>query len=109
MALSDESQFQLFRAEMVGFECGAGAHEAMNSSCEQGTVQAGGGSVMVWGVFTCHGLGLLIHSTTSLTSGHYVELLGDHLQPFMDFMYPSMMGYSSRIMHPCHWAQVVQN
>jgi hypothetical protein len=53
---------------------------------------------LVWGVFTWRGLGPLVHLNTSLTSDHYVSLLGDHLQPFMDFMYPQMMGYSSRTM-----------
>ena len=58
-------------------------HEAMDPSCQQGTVQAGGGSILVWSVFSWYGLGPLVRLNTPFT----VPLLGDQLQPFMDFMY----------------------
>ncbi|GIY17379.1 transposable element Tc1 transposase [Caerostris darwini] len=61
-------------------------HEAMDPNCQQGTVQAGGGSVMVWAVFSWHGLGPLVRLDRTLTGNAYVQLLGDHLQPFMDYV-----------------------
>jgi hypothetical protein len=39
----------------------------------------------------------------------YVALLGDHLQPFIDFMYPHKDGIFHQDTAPCHWNQVVQN
>jgi hypothetical protein len=64
--------------------------------CQQGTVQAGGGSILVLGVFTWHGLGLLLRLNMSLNGDCYVALFGDHSQPFMDFMYPQNDGLSQQ-------------
>lgn len=52
-----------------------------DTSCEQGTVQAGDASIMVWGVFTWH----VNTAHTSCT--------------------PKMMGYSSKIIHP-YWLEL---
>ena len=108
MAWSDESRYQLFRAD-GRVRVWRRPHEAMDPSCQQGTVQAGGGSILVWGVFTWHELGPLVHLNTSLTGDRYVTLLGDHLQPFMDFMYPHNDGIFQQDNAPCHRAGVVQN
>ncbi len=35
-------------------------HERMDLSCLVSTVQAGGGGVMVWGIFSWHNLGSLV-------------------------------------------------
>ena len=91
IALSDESRFQLIRADRR-VRVWHKPHEAMDPSCQQGTVQAGGGSIMLWAVFTWNGLGPLVKLNQSLTGKDYVQLLGDHLQPFMDFMYPNNDG-----------------
>ena len=71
------------------------------------TVQAGGGSVLVRGVFSWRGLGPMVHLNTSLTGAHYVLLLGDHSHPFMDFMYPHNDGMVQLDSALCHQAQVV--
>ncbi|GFY15781.1 transposable element Tcb2 transposase [Trichonephila clavipes] len=55
----------------------------MGPACQIGTVQGHGGSIMDWGVFSGHCLGSLLHVSTSLNAIRYVELLGDHLHPFM--------------------------
>ncbi|GIY56940.1 hypothetical protein CDAR_86611 [Caerostris darwini] len=49
VAWSNESRFQLVRAD-GRVRVWRRPHEAMDSNCQQGTVQAGGGSVMVWAV-----------------------------------------------------------
>ena len=46
-----------------------------------------------------HGMGW-IHLNTSLTSDHYVSLLGDHLQPFKDFMCPQNDGIFQKYNAP---------
>ncbi|GBO17372.1 hypothetical protein AVEN_68729-1 [Araneus ventricosus] len=35
-------------------------HEAMDASCQQGTVEAGGSSIMVWAVLTWQGLSPIV-------------------------------------------------
>ena len=82
MVWSDESRYQLFRADGVCVRCRP--HEAIDPSCQQGTVQAGDGSILVWGVFSWHGLGPVVHLNMSLS----ISLLGDHFQLVLDFIYP---------------------
>ncbi|GFX14364.1 transposable element Tcb2 transposase [Trichonephila clavipes] len=43
---------------------------------------------MVWGVFSWHCFGILVRVPSSLNAIPYVELLGDHLQLFMQLCYP---------------------
>ncbi|GFW92639.1 transposable element Tcb1 transposase [Trichonephila clavipes] len=59
----------------------------MNPSFQVGTVQRHGGSIMIGGVFSRHCLGSLVRLLISLNAIRYVELLGDHLHPFMLFCY----------------------
>ncbi|GFW04685.1 transposable element Tcb1 transposase [Trichonephila clavipes] len=42
---------------------------------------------MVWGIFSWHCLGSLMRIPTSLSAIRYVELLGDHIHPFVLFYY----------------------
>ncbi|GFY01757.1 uncharacterized protein TNCV_1467491 [Trichonephila clavipes] len=44
-------------------------HESMDPTCQQGTVQSGRGSMMVWSVCSWHDMGPLIHLDTTLTGG----------------------------------------
>ncbi|GFT17273.1 hypothetical protein TNCV_4806001 [Trichonephila clavipes] len=50
----------------------------MNPSCQQGTVQAGGGSEMVWGMCS---MKPLIHLDTTLTSDRYGANYTDAQKP----------------------------
>ena len=50
VAWSDESRSQLIRVDS-SVRVWRRPHEAMDPSCQQGTVQAGSGSVMVWGFY----------------------------------------------------------
>ncbi|KAJ8894525.1 hypothetical protein PR048_007182 [Dryococelus australis] len=67
-------------------------------------VQDGGGSVMVWGVLTWHGMGPLVHLPTKLKGNCYKTLLGNHLQPFMDISFPDNDGKFQRGNAPSHRA-----
>uniref|UniRef100_A0A4W4EIZ2 Uncharacterized protein n=1 Tax=Electrophorus electricus TaxID=8005 RepID=A0A4W4EIZ2_ELEEL len=42
-------------------------HEAMDVACQQGTIEVGSGSIMVWGWFNRHSMGSLVRLQTSLT------------------------------------------
>ncbi|KFM68178.1 Transposable element Tcb2 transposase, partial [Stegodyphus mimosarum] len=108
VASSDESRFQLVRAD-GRVRVWRRPHEAMDPSCQQGTVQAGGGSIMVWAVFTWHGLVPLVQLNRSLTGKEYLQLLEDHLQPFMDFTYSNNDGIFMDDNAPCHRATIVRD
>lgn len=56
----------------------------MVPSWQQGIGPVGGDSIMMWGVFTWHGFDQLVRLDTSLTGDCDVEVLRDHLHPFMD-------------------------
>jgi len=50
----------------------------MDPSCLVSKVQAGGGGVMVWGIFSWHVA--------------YLSIVADHVHPFMTTVYPSSDG-----------------
>lgn len=71
-------------------------------------VQAGGGSVMVWGMFHWHTLGPLI-TTWALFEWHIETwiIIADHVHLFMAIIYPYYNGCIQHHTGPCHKAQVV--
>ncbi|GBL78234.1 Transposable element Tcb2 transposase [Araneus ventricosus] len=86
VAWSDESRFQLYRAD-GRVRVWRKPHESMDLTCQQGTVQSGGASVMVWGLCSWGEMGPLIHLETALTGGMYVTILYDHLHPFISIVH----------------------
>ncbi|GFU98091.1 transposable element Tcb2 transposase [Trichonephila clavipes] len=68
----------------------------MNSVCQAEIVEAHGGLIMVWDVFSLQCLGSLVSVPTSLNTVQDVELLGDHLHPFMLFCRPQGKGVSQQ-------------
>ncbi|KFM63795.1 Transposable element Tcb1 transposase, partial [Stegodyphus mimosarum] len=60
-------------------------------------------------VFTWHGLGPLVQMNRSLTGNGYLQLLGDHLQPFMDFTYSNNDGIFMDDNAPCHRTTIVRD
>ncbi len=98
VAWSDESGFLLRHSDgRVRIRCKE--HESMDLSCLVSTVQAGGGGVMVWGVFYWHTLGRLVTTEHCLNATAYLSIVADHVHPFMTTVYPSSDATSSRIMH----------
>ncbi len=71
----------------------------MDPSCLVSMVQAGGGGVMVWGIFFWHTLGRLVPIEHHLNATAYLSIVTDHVHPFMTTVYPSSNANSSRIMH----------
>ncbi len=68
-------------------------HESMDPSCLVSTVQAGGGGVMVWGIFSWQTLGPLVPIEHCLNTTAYLSIVADHVHPFMTTVYPSSDGY----------------
>lgn len=109
VAWSYESRFQLVTCDgRVGVS--RRSHDAIDPSywdtrhCDktQDTVKAGGGSIKVWALFIWNGLGPLVKFNQSLAGNDYVKLLGDHLQPFVEFMYLNSDGIFQNDNEPCH-------
>ncbi|GBM82320.1 hypothetical protein AVEN_128750-1 [Araneus ventricosus] len=60
--------------------------------CQQGTIQSGGASVMVWDVCSWRDMGPLIRLDTTLTGGRYLSILPDHLHSFMSIVHSDGLG-----------------
>ncbi len=56
----------------------------MDPSCLVSTVQAaGGGGVMLWGIFSWHTLGPLVPIEHCLNATAYLTIVADYVHPFM--------------------------
>ncbi len=103
VAWSDESQFLLQHSDgRVRIWCKE--HEIMDPSCLVSTVQAAGGGVMVWGIFSWHTLGPLVPIEHCLYATANLSIVADHVHPFMITVYPSSDGYFQQDNAPCHKA-----
>ncbi|KAJ8892671.1 hypothetical protein PR048_005252 [Dryococelus australis] len=84
-------------------------NEAVDISCQQGNMQADGGSVMVWSLFTWHGLDPLVNAPTKLNCICCKTLIGNHLQSFMYFSFPDNVGMFQQENVPSHQAVDIQD
>ncbi len=80
-------------------------HESRDPSCLVSTVQAGGG-VMVWGIYPWHTLGPLVLIEHRLNGTAYLNIIADHVHPFMTTVYPSSDSYFQQDNAPRHKAQI---
>uniref|UniRef100_A0A8C6ULN9 Uncharacterized protein n=1 Tax=Neogobius melanostomus TaxID=47308 RepID=A0A8C6ULN9_9GOBI len=71
-------------------------NENMDPSCLVTTVQAGGGGVMVWGMFSWHTLGPLVPIGHRLNATDYLSIVSDHIMV-------------NRFLWPCPWRSGVVN
>ncbi len=82
VAWSDESRFLLQHSDdRVRIWCKE--HESMDPSCLVSIVQAGGGGVMVCGIFSWHTLGPLVPIEHCLNATAYLSIVADHVLPFI--------------------------
>uniref|UniRef100_A0AAR2INL3 Tc1-like transposase DDE domain-containing protein n=1 Tax=Pygocentrus nattereri TaxID=42514 RepID=A0AAR2INL3_PYGNA len=85
-------------------------HESVDPSYVVSTVQAGGGGVMVWEIFSWHTLGPLVPIEHCLNAAAYLSIVADHVHPFMTTVYPSSDGYFQQgNVTPCHKAHIISN
>ncbi len=70
----------------------------MDPSYLVSTFQAGGGGVIVWGIFSWHTLGPLVPTKHRLNATAYLSIVADYVHPFMNTVYQLLMATSSRIM-----------
>ena len=82
---SDESRLQLYRADGRVRVCRQ-PHQSMDPACQQGNVQADGGSVIVWGLCSWSDMRPLIGLDTTLTGDTYIRILADYQHPFMSIV-----------------------
>jgi len=68
-------------------------------------VQAAGGGVMVWGMFSWHTLGPLVPIGHRLNATAYPSIVSDHVHSFMATMHPSSDVYFQQDNAP-HKAQI---
>ncbi len=92
VAWSDESRF-LLRYSDGRVRIWRKEHESMDPSCLVSMVQATGGGVMVWGIFSWYTLGPLVPIEHRLNATAYLSIVADHVHPFMTTVYPSSDGY----------------
>ncbi len=81
----------------------------MDPSCLVSMVQAGGGGVMVWGIFSWHTLDPLVPAEHCLNTAAYRSIVADHVHPFITTVYPSSDGYFQQDNAPCHKAQITSD
>ncbi len=81
----------------------------MDPSCVVSAVQAGGGGVMVWGIFSWHTLGPLVPIEHRLNTTAYLSIVADHVHPFMTTVYTSSDDYFQQDNAPCHKAQIISD
>ncbi len=87
----------------------AALHESMDPSCLVSTVQAGGGGVIVWGIFSWHIFGPLVPIEHHLNTTDYLSIVADHVHPFMTTVYSSSDVYFQQDNAPCHKAQIISD
>ncbi len=79
----------------------------MDPSCLVSMVQAAGGGIMVWGIFSWHTLGPLVPIEHRLNTTVYLSIV-DHVHPFMTTVYHLLM-YFQQDNAPCHKAQIISD
>ncbi len=79
----------------------------MDPSCLVSTVQAGGGGVMVWGIFSWHTLGPLVPIEHCLNATAYLSIVADHV--LYDFSVPIFWCYFQQDNAPYHKAQIISD
>ncbi|GFU65333.1 transposable element Tcb1 transposase [Trichonephila clavipes] len=73
-----------------------------------GTVQAGGGSIMVWGMFSWYCLGSLIIVKGTMDQYQYAPVLTEHVHHYMRIVFPQDDGIYQQDKAKCHTAGSVR-
>ncbi len=105
---SDESRFLLQHSD-GRVRIWHKEYESMDPSGLVSMVQAAGGGVMVWGIFSWHTLGPLLPIEHRLNATAYLSIVADHVHPFMTTVYTSSDVYFQQDNTPCHKAQIISD
>ncbi len=108
VAWSDESRFLLQHSD-GRVRIWRKEHESMDPSCLVSMVQAGGGGVMVWGIFYWDTLDPLVPIEHRLNATAYLSIVAGHVHPFMTTVYTSSDGYFQQDNAPRHKAQILSD
>jgi len=104
---SDESKFNLFGNDGINY-VRRFEGEKYSTKCTKNTVKFGGGSVMVFGMFSAQGTNPLVRLNIRVNAANYKHLLDDHVVPILnksDVTEPIFMQDNA----PCHKAKSVLN
>ncbi|KAK3558608.1 hypothetical protein QTP86_021665 [Hemibagrus guttatus] len=107
VAWSDESRFLLHHVD--GRMCVPllpGEHLA--PGCIMGRRRAGGGSVLLRSMFRWETLGPAVHVDVTVTRSNYLNIVTDHVHPFMETLFPDGCGLFQQDNAPCHKAEMLQ-
>lgn len=80
---SDESKFNLFGSDVKKY-VRRFEGEALSQKCTKKTVKFGGGSVMVFGMFSIQGTSPLVRLNNRVNASIYKHLLEDHVVPIIN-------------------------
>ncbi|KAK3534421.1 hypothetical protein QTP86_015225, partial [Hemibagrus guttatus] len=64
--------------------------------------------VMLWAMFCWETLGPAIHVDVTVTHSTYLNIVTDHVHPFMETLFPDGCGLFQQDNAPCHKAEMVQ-
>uniref|UniRef100_A0A8P4G4M8 Transposable element Tcb1 transposase n=1 Tax=Dicentrarchus labrax TaxID=13489 RepID=A0A8P4G4M8_DICLA len=107
VAWSDESCFLLHHVDgQVRVRRLRGEHIAPGCSVDRQQVE--GGVVMLWAMFCWETLGPAIHVDVTLTPTSYLDIVADHVHPFMETVFSDGSGLFQQDNAPCHKAEMVQ-
>ena len=71
------------------------------------TMKGYGGSEMLWGAFSWHGLGAVIPLEGKVNANRYLMVPSDHLHPMLQHFFPAGRGALQDENAPIHRARVV--
>ena len=80
MLRSDESKYNLFSSDGIKY-VRRPKNKIKDPQYNVPTVKHGGGSVMVWGCFSCDCVGPLVQIEGIMGAKHYTDLMKNHMLP----------------------------